>query len=63
MKIVEDLNREDKTIIIITHNPYIIAKYSREVIILDDGKLINKLPTEEFLKNKELQKKACFIPP
>ena len=63
MKIVEDLNRQDKTIIIITHNPYIIAKYSREVIILDDGKLINKLSTEEFLKNKELQKKACFIPP
>ncbi|TFG30358.1 MAG: ABC transporter ATP-binding protein [Promethearchaeota archaeon] len=63
MKIVENLNREDKTIIIITHNPYIIAKYSKEVIVLDEGKLIDKLTTEEFLKSEELQKKACFIPP
>jgi len=63
MKILEDLNRENKTIIIITHNPYIIAKYSKEVVILDDGKLIKKLPTEEFLKNEELQHNACFIPP
>ncbi|MFX1338012.1 MAG: energy-coupling factor ABC transporter ATP-binding protein [Promethearchaeota archaeon] len=63
MKILEDLNRENKTIIIITHNPYIIAKYSKEVLILNDGKLIKKLPTVEFLKNEELQHNACFMPP
>ena len=63
MKILEDLNKENKTIIIITHNPYIIAKYSKEVVILDDGKLIKKLPTEEFLKNEQLQHNACFMPP
>lgn len=63
MKILEDLNENNKTIMIITHNPYIIAKYSKEVIILDDGKLIKKLPTEDFLKSKELQENACFLPP
>ncbi|MFW9939351.1 MAG: ABC transporter ATP-binding protein [Candidatus Thorarchaeota archaeon] len=63
MNILEDLNNENKTIIIITHNPYIIAKYAKEVVILDDGKLIEKLPTEEFLKNDRFQKLACFIPP
>ncbi|MFX0070979.1 MAG: AAA family ATPase, partial [Candidatus Hermodarchaeota archaeon] len=63
MKILEQLNKDNKTIIIITHNPYIIAKYSREVIILDDGKLIAKIPTPEFLRNEKFQKIACFVPP
>jgi energy-coupling factor transport system ATP-binding protein len=63
MKILEELNRDGKTIIIITHNPYIIAKYSREVIVMKNGKIITKLPTEDFLINEDFQKAACFIPP
>ena len=59
---MEKDNKENKTIITITHNPYIIAKYSKEVIILDDGKLIKKMPTSEFLKNKKFQKIAYFVP-
>lgn len=62
MNLLEELNKENKTIIIITHNPYIIAKYSKEVVILDDGKLIKKMPTSEFLKNKKFQKIAYFVP-
>lgn len=53
MNLLEELNKENKTIITITHNPYIITKYSKEVVILDDGKLIQKMPTSEFLKNKK----------
>jgi len=33
------------------------------VILLDDGKLIKKIPTAEFLKDKELQKIAAYAPP
>jgi energy-coupling factor transport system ATP-binding protein len=63
MKILEDLYSKTCTIIIVTHDPRVIAKYSRSVIILDDGKLIGKFPTVEFLKNKELQKIAAYTPP
>ena len=63
MKILKDLHANKRTIIIVTHDPRVIAKYSKEVIILDDGKLIKKLPTAEFLKDKELQKIAAYTPP
>ena len=33
----------------------------KEVIIMDNGKLIEKLPTSEFLENEELQKIAAFV--
>ena len=54
MKILQDLHEQKHTIIIITHNPRVIAQYSKIVIILDDRNLIRKLPTSEFLKNEEL---------
>jgi energy-coupling factor transporter ATP-binding protein EcfA2 len=63
MKILEELYTQACTIIIVTHDPRVIAKYSRSVIILDDGKLIGKFPTEVFLKDKELQKIAAYTPP
>ncbi|MFX1296854.1 MAG: energy-coupling factor ABC transporter ATP-binding protein, partial [Promethearchaeota archaeon] len=63
MKILKDLHERGHTIIIVTHDPRVIAKYSKEIIILDDGKLIQKVLTSEFLKNKELQDIAAYIPP
>ncbi|MBD3256678.1 MAG: ATP-binding cassette domain-containing protein [Candidatus Lokiarchaeota archaeon] len=63
MKILQKLHADGRTIIIITHNPYIIAHYAESVVILDDGKLVEKLPTMEFLKDEALQKIAAFIPP
>ncbi|MFX0104390.1 MAG: hypothetical protein ACFE75_02730, partial [Candidatus Hodarchaeota archaeon] len=58
-----DLHANKRTIIIVTHDPRVIAKYSKDVIILDNGKLIKKLPSVEFLKDKELQKIAAYTPP
>ncbi|MFX1326542.1 MAG: ABC transporter ATP-binding protein [Promethearchaeota archaeon] len=63
MKILKNLHENNSTIIIVTHDPRVIAKYSKEVIILDNGYLIKKLPTRKFLKDKELQKIAAYIPP
>ncbi|MFX1567465.1 MAG: energy-coupling factor ABC transporter ATP-binding protein [Promethearchaeota archaeon] len=63
MKILQDLHKRNRTIIIVTHDPRVIAKYSKEVIVLDDGKLIKKVSTTEFLKDKELQKIAAYTPP
>jgi len=63
MKILQDLNNKGHTIIIVTHNPYVIAHYSRDIIILDDGQLIKKTSIEDFLNDDKLQKVAAFIPP
>ena len=63
MKILKDLHERDHTIIIVTHDPRVIAKYSKEVVILDNGKVIQKLSTSEFLKTKELQDIAAYTPP
>lgn len=63
MKILQDLHKRNRTIIIVTHDPRVIAKYSKEVIILDDGKLIKKVSTAEFLKDQELQQIAAYTPP
>lgn len=60
MKILQDLHEKNHTIIIITHDPRVIAYYSKAVVILDDGRLIKKLPTQEFLKNEELKKIAAY---
>ena len=62
MKILQDLHSKNHTIIIVTHDPYVIMKYSKEVIVLDEGMLIAKVPTREFLKNERLQNIASFIP-
>ncbi|MHA1805783.1 MAG: ABC transporter ATP-binding protein [Promethearchaeota archaeon] len=62
MNILENLNKQNRTIIIVTHNPYIISYYSKEVVILKDGKIRAKMPTLDFLKNSEMQKHACFTP-
>jgi energy-coupling factor transporter ATP-binding protein EcfA2 len=60
MKILQNLNNANHTIIIITHDPRVIALYSKTIVILDDGRLIKKLPTSEFLRNEELQKIAAY---
>ena len=51
------------TIIIITHNPLIIANYAKEVIILKDGKKVDRVGIDSFLSNKKLQEIAAFTPP
>lgn len=62
MNILQDLNAKGHTIIIVTHNPYVIANYSKEIIILSEGRLVKKISTVEFLKNEVLQKIASFMP-
>ncbi len=62
MKILQFLNADNHTIIVVTHDPFVISTYPREVIIMSDGYLVKQLPTIEFLKNKELQKIAAFNP-
>jgi len=63
MKILQDLNNKGHTIIIVTHNPFVIASYARDIIVLDDGQLIKKTSIEDFLNDDKLQKIAAFVPP
>jgi putative ABC transport system ATP-binding protein len=41
MAIFSDLNKEGKTIVLVTHEKY-IAEYSRRVVYLRDGQVVNE---------------------
>ena len=63
MKILQKLHSQNHTIIIITHDPRVISYYSKSIVILDNGKLIKKLPTSAFLCDTKLQQIAAFTLP
>lgn len=62
MSIFQNLHDNNHTIITVTHNPYVITHYAKEVIIMDNGKIIGKISIKEFLENEKLQKIAAFVP-
>jgi putative ABC transport system ATP-binding protein len=52
MDLFENLNKEGKTIIIVTHDEH-IAKRCKRIISIEDGKLISDLLNEEILYEKK----------
>jgi len=45
MELLADLNRQGRTIIVITHALWVAAEYARRVVVLDDGKVSADGPT------------------
>lgn len=60
MKILEGLRRQGKTIIIVTHDPRVIAHYARTVVVMSGGKVVARVPIAEFLRDRELQAVAAY---
>lgn len=53
MELVADLNRQGKTIIMVTHDMELVAGYARRVIILNSGTVIDDGPVHKVLCNTE----------
>ena len=63
MKLIKDLNKEGKLIIVISHDTDLCYEYADRVIIMKDGEVIRDCNVEEAFNDKELLDKACLIEP
>ena len=63
MEIVKELNRMGKTIIMVTHDMELVAKYAKRVIILRNGTILEDGATVEVLGKEESLTLSNLKPP
>jgi len=64
MEILKDLNeKHGHTVIIITHDMYIVAQYARRVILMSEGKIQADGATADVFSNPDVLQKAFLEPP
>jgi energy-coupling factor transport system ATP-binding protein len=63
MEMVRQLNREGKTIIVVTHDMELVSKYVDRVIILKDGSVLEDGKTEQVLSKTESLVLSHLKPP
>ena len=62
--VLKDLNeKQGKTIIVIEHHTEYIADYCKHVMLMKDGKIVWKLPTDEALRRVDELKECNIFPP
>ncbi len=57
MKVLDNLNREGRTILIITHDP-LVAAHARRIISIKDGQIESDQPNETFQKSAPRTERA-----
>jgi energy-coupling factor transport system ATP-binding protein len=63
MEVMLSLNKEGKTIVVITHDMNIAAEYAERVIVLKDGKVLLDGPTRDVFTQTETLSKTFLRPP
>jgi energy-coupling factor transport system ATP-binding protein len=64
MEFLKDLNEtHGHTIVIITHDMYIVAQYAQRVILMSEGKILADGPTSEVFSQPDVLQKAFLEPP
>jgi energy-coupling factor transport system ATP-binding protein len=63
MEIVEQLHRQGRTIVIVTHDMELVARYAKRVIILYDGRVLEDGPTKVVLGKTESLALSNLQPP
>ena len=63
MEIVNELNLQGKTIIMVTHDMELVAKFAKRVIVLQKGTVLEDGPTEEILGKEESLALSNLQPP
>ena len=53
MKIIEDLKKQGKTIIMITHDIHLAWNYAERLIVMKDGKIEIGGPTDMIMQNED----------
>ena len=63
MALLRTLHASGRTIVIITHTPWVIAEYTERVVLLADGRLRYDGPLRPFFADDGLLAAAAFRPP
>ncbi|MEM1589968.1 MAG: energy-coupling factor transporter ATPase [Candidatus Bathyarchaeia archaeon] len=63
MDIFKELNKEGKTIIVITHDMNLVAEYAEQVIVLRNGEILCEGTPKEVFAQSELLEKTYLRPP
>src|SRR5207247_2954937 len=58
MDLLQTLNGTGKTVILVTHDMDIVAKYARRVVVMADGKVLLDGPTREVLRRQGVLSRA-----
>jgi len=63
MELIQHLNQQGHTIIMITHSMWVAAEYAHRVVLMKDGRIIADGKTREVFSNGEKIKEAGIKPP
>ena len=63
MSLLRDLHAAGRTIVIITHTPWVIAEYTERVVLLADGRIRYDGAVRPFFADDDLLAAAAFRAP
>ncbi|RLG46009.1 MAG: hypothetical protein DRO06_05145, partial [Thermoproteota archaeon] len=63
MRVMEGLNREGRTVVVITHNMRLVAEYCRRAVVMLDGRVIFDGSPRELFSRDDVVERASLIPP
>jgi energy-coupling factor transport system ATP-binding protein len=63
MKLLEKLNKQGTTIVVITHDMTLVSEHTKRVIVMYHGGVVFDGSTRTFFSSEELLEKAAIIPP
>ena len=63
MDIVQELNAQGTTVIMVCHDMEVVADYAQRVIAMTSGQVVADGPTFEVLQNPEVLHRAHLLPP
>lgn len=63
MEALRYLNREGRTILVITHDMEVVAAYASRVVVLNKGRILEDGAPAEVFRRPDLLREACLSPP
>ena len=63
MDVLERLHGGGQTVIIITHVPWVVGRFARRAVLLQDGEALYDGPVARLFADEALCRRADFVPP
>ena len=63
MECIKENNEKGTTVFMVSHDMELVHDFAKEVVVLNDGRIIAKGRTKEILREKELLAEASLLPP